>query len=47
MPVVTITLLEGYDEETRQTLSERLTDAVRATIAAPLDGITVILHEVA
>lgn len=47
MPVVTITLLEGYDEETRQTLGERLTDAVRATIAAPLDGITIILHEVA
>ncbi|MDP6574127.1 MAG: tautomerase family protein [Rhodospirillales bacterium] len=47
MPVVTITLLQGYDEETRQTLGERLTDAVRATIAAPLEGITVILHEVA
>lgn len=47
MPVVTITLIEGYDEETRRTLSRRLTDAVCATIAAPLDGITVIVNEVA
>ncbi len=47
MPVVTITLMEGYDEETRRSLSRRLTDAVRATIAAPMDGITVIVHEVA
>ena len=47
MPVVTVTVMEGYDEETRRTLAERLTDAVSATIAAPLDGITVIVHEVA
>lgn len=47
MPVVTITIMEGYDEETRRTLAERLTDAVQATIAAPLDGTTVILNEVA
>lgn len=46
MPVVTITLMEGYDDEVRTALSERLTDAVRATIAAPLDGITVQVHEV-
>ncbi len=47
MPVVTITLMQGYDEETRRRLTERLTDAVSATIAAPLEGITVIVHEVA
>ncbi|MDH3234872.1 MAG: nuclear transport factor 2 family protein [Alphaproteobacteria bacterium] len=46
MPVVTITLMEGYDDTVRTALSERLTDAVRATIAAPLDGITVQVHEV-
>jgi phenylpyruvate tautomerase PptA (4-oxalocrotonate tautomerase family) len=46
MPVVTITLMEGYDDSTRTTLGERLTDAVRATIAAPLDGITVQINEV-
>lgn len=46
MPVIRTTLIEGYDDETRRRLSERLTDAVRATIAAPLDGITVIIEEV-
>ena len=47
MPVVTVTLIEGYDEATRRRLAEALTDAVRATIAAPLDGVTVVLDEVA
>ena len=47
MPVVTVTLIEGYDEATRRRLGENLTDAVRATIAAPLDGVTVVLKEVA
>ncbi len=47
MPVVTVTLIDGYDEATRRRLGETLTDAVRATIAAPLDGVTVILEEVA
>lgn len=46
MPVVTTTLVEGYDDETRSRLATRLTDAVRSTIAAPLDGITVIIDEV-
>jgi 4-oxalocrotonate tautomerase family enzyme len=46
MPVITVTLMQGYDEATRQTLSERLTDAVTETIAAPLDGVTVIIQEV-
>ena len=47
MPVVTVTLIEGYDEATRERLAQRLTGAVQATIAAPLDGITVIINEVA
>ena len=46
MPVVKVTLIEGYDEATRRRLGENLTDAVRATIAAPLDGVTVVLEEV-
>jgi len=46
MPVVTVTLMEGYDDSVRTALGERLTDAVRATIAAPLDGITVQINEV-
>ena len=46
MPVMTITLIEGYDAATRAALETRLTDAVRATIGAPPDGITVLVHEV-
>ena len=46
MPVVRMTLIEGYDDATRQRLATRLTDAVRSTIAAPLDGITIALDEV-
>jgi phenylpyruvate tautomerase PptA (4-oxalocrotonate tautomerase family) len=47
MPVVTITLMEGYDDDTKVAMATRLTDAVRATIAAPLNGITVNVYEVA
>lgn len=46
MPVIRMTLIEGYDDGVRRTLATRLTDAVRATIAAPLDGITVAIEEV-
>ena len=46
MPVVTVTLMEGYDEQTRLELCTRLTDAVTDTIAAPLDGVTVVINEV-
>lgn len=46
MPVVKVTLIEGYDEATRVRLGEALTDAVRSVIAAPLDGVTVAIGEV-
>lgn len=46
MPVVRLTLIEGYDDETKRRIAARLTDAVRATIAAPLEGITVAIEEV-
>ena len=46
MPIVTVTLIEGYDEATREDLAGRLSDAARAAIGAPLDGITVVLNEV-
>ena len=46
MPLVTVTLMEGYDEKTRSELCTRLTDAVTSTIAAPLDGVTVVINEV-
>ncbi len=47
MPVITVTLIEGYDAATRRRLGERLTDAAMATIAAPVEGVTVIINEVA
>ncbi len=46
MPIIKVTLMEGYDGATVQRLAARLTDAVRATIAAPPDGITVVAEEV-
>ena len=46
MPVVQVNLMQGYDQDTRVRLSEALTDAVRSVIAAPADGVTVILNEV-
>ncbi|MEI2384817.1 nuclear transport factor 2 family protein [Breoghania sp. JC706] len=46
MPIIRMTLIEGYDDDTRRRLATRLTDAVRATIAAPLNGITVAIEEV-
>jgi phenylpyruvate tautomerase PptA (4-oxalocrotonate tautomerase family) len=47
MPVVTVTLIEGYDAGVREALMRRLTQAVRATIAAPLEGTTIVVNEVA
>jgi 4-oxalocrotonate tautomerase family enzyme len=46
MPVITVTLIEGYDEATRRNLAERLTDAAVSAIGAPLDGTTVVISEV-
>jgi len=46
MPVITATLIEGYDETTRRDLATRLTDAARAAIGAPMEGITVVINEV-
>jgi len=46
MPVVNVTLIEGYPEDVRVRLAERITDAVAATLDAPLDAITVIENEV-
>jgi 4-oxalocrotonate tautomerase family enzyme len=46
MPFVRVTLIEGYGDEVRGNLARRLTDAVRATVAAPLEGIIVAIEEV-
>ncbi len=45
-PVITVTLIEGYDEATRRDSAERLTDAVVSTIGAPLEGTIVVVNEV-
>ena len=47
MPVIQVTLIEGYDAATRQCLCERLTDAAMATIQAPAEAVTVFITEVA
>ncbi|MEM8812735.1 MAG: nuclear transport factor 2 family protein [Pseudomonadota bacterium] len=46
MPVVKVTLIKGYEPAVLQRLGERLTDAVRSVIDAPLDGVTIAVEEV-
>lgn len=46
MPVIETTLIEGYDDETKARLSLALHNAARSVIAAPADGVTVVLREV-
>jgi phenylpyruvate tautomerase PptA (4-oxalocrotonate tautomerase family)/ketosteroid isomerase-like protein len=46
MPIIRGTLIRGYGADVRRRLAERLTDAVAATIHAPLDAITVVFDEV-
>ena len=46
MPVITVSLIEEYDEATRRDLAERLTDAAVSAIGAPLEGTTVVINEV-
>lgn len=46
MPIVRVTLIEGYGEAVRGDLADALTRAVRGAIDAPPDGITVVLDEV-
>lgn len=46
MPIVRATLIRGYPADVRVRLAERLTDAVAATVKAPLDAITVVFDEV-
>ena len=45
MPITQITLLPGYPAEVRERLVERVSAAVRATIASPEAGITTYVHE--
>lgn len=46
MPVVSITLLPGYDLDTQHRMVNRVADAVRSVIATPEAGTTVFINEV-
>ncbi|OED36735.1 tautomerase [Chromatiales bacterium (ex Bugula neritina AB1)] len=46
MPIITVTLIEGYDKQARQRLCERLTDATCSVINAPAELVTVVVNEV-
>lgn len=45
MPVVSITLLPGYDPATQHRMVNRVAHAVRSVIATPEAGTTVFIHE--
>lgn len=47
MPVIEIHLLEGYRPDSKQRLAEVLTDACRTVIPAPVDAVTIMIHEMA
>ena len=47
MPFVSVTLIEGYDEDAKRRLCQALTGAVRNVVPADLDAIIVALNEVA
>lgn len=47
MPIIRVTLIEGYDEATKERLMARLTRAARATIAAVPEATTIVIDEVA
>ncbi len=46
MLVISGSLIEGYSEDVRRRLEERLTDVAHVTIGAPFDGIAVIINVV-
>ena len=45
MPVVEVHLIKGYSAPEKQRLCESLTDAVRMVVPAPVDAVTVMVHE--
>ncbi len=47
MPIINITLIEGYDAAARKRLAQRITNATVSVIKAPVDLVTVIVNEVA
>lgn len=47
MPIVEMTLIEGYEPEVKARLAQQLTAAVQQVIPAPADGTVVCFNEVA
>ena len=46
MPVVELHLIRGYSDDARQRICQSLTDAIRMVVPAPVDAVTVMIHEV-
>lgn len=46
MPIIEITLIKGYEEPTRAAMARRVTEAILASIEAPAEAVTVVIHEV-
>ena len=47
MPVISVTLMEGYEESVRERIAHQMTCAVGAVLEAPAEVITVTIQEVA
>lgn len=47
MPVLELHVLDGYTDADKSRLCEALTDAVRIVVPAPLEAVTVMIHEMA
>jgi phenylpyruvate tautomerase PptA (4-oxalocrotonate tautomerase family) len=46
MPIIRVTLIEGYDDAVKERLMTRLTHAARATINAVPEGTTIVIEDV-
>ena len=47
MPIIAVTLIEGYDDATKERLAKGLTQVAQTVTGAHPDGVTVALQEVA
>lgn len=46
MPIITITLIEGYDADLKHRLCQRFTDIATGLLGASPEGVTVVVNEV-
>jgi phenylpyruvate tautomerase PptA (4-oxalocrotonate tautomerase family) len=47
MPVIQISVMEGYDDDAKGRICAALSDAVRLVVPAPAEAVTVLVQEVA